>query len=134
MSTFKFNCNIALRWSDHDELGHVNNAHFLTYLEEARIAYLEHEIQFNWKETGLILARVEIDYKQPLYYEQGLIIGIKCTRLGNSSFDLAYKLNTTAGDLVAEAKTIQVTYDYAAKKPIFITEKIRSAIAQYEGL
>src|SRR5262249_41163095 len=114
-----------VRFSDLDGMGHVNNAVYLTYVEEARIAFLK---PLGPTYDDLILARSEIDYRSPLSDGEEAEIGVRCTRLGRSSFDLKYQLRA-GGRLVAEAKSVQVAYDYELSAPAPIPDEWRERLA-----
>lgn len=129
---FNYSCTIALRWSDVDELGHINNAVYLTYLEEARINYFREVLNWDWKENGLILAKSVIDYKAPLYAENTLKIFIRCSRLGTKSFDIDYAMFNEKEQLIASASTIQVVFDYKTQLSVAIPDDIRKKIEVYE--
>jgi acyl-CoA thioester hydrolase len=101
-----------VRFNELDSMGHVNNAVFLTYLEQARLAWFG---LFAEDEPmpleDVILARTEVDFRSPLVFGETLSIGVRPARLGTKSFELEYELR--AGDrLVAEAKSVLVGYDY----------------------
>ena len=115
----------TVRFRDLDSLGHVNNAVFLTYLEEARIAYLA---PLGAHETNMILARVEIDFRAPLRMGDELEIGVRPTRVGTKSFDLEYEVRA-GGKVAAEAKTVLVSYDYASGQPVEVPDSWREALA-----
>src|SRR5207237_5917163 len=107
-----------VRFRDLDPMGHVNNAVFLTYVVRARVAFLANA----GAATGLdamnvIVARVEIDFKTPVRLGQEVEISVRATRFGTKSFDLDYELRVD-GDLVAEAKSVQVAYDYDRREPV----------------
>ena len=95
-----------VRFRDCDAMGHVNNAVFSTYLEQARIGIM----------GGLgemILARVEIDFRAELRAGEEIEVRSRCTRIGTKSFDLEHEI--WAGERkVADAKSVLVGYDYAA--------------------
>ena len=114
----------TVRFRDLDSMGHVNNAVFLTYLEEARIAFL-----FGRGATtdSLIVARVEIDYRSPVRLGETVDVGVRCTRLGTKSFDLEYELRVD-GEVVAEAKSVQVTFDYERGEAIPVPEDWREKL------
>ena len=114
-----------VRFRDLDSMGHVNNAVFLTYLEEARIAFL-----FGRGATtdSLIVARVEIDYRSPVRLGEKVEVDVRCTRLGTKSFDLEYELRA-GGRVVAEAKTVCVGYDYESGETLPIPEAWRERLA-----
>jgi acyl-CoA thioester hydrolase len=122
---FDFVHRETVRFRDLDSLGHVNNAVFLTYLEEARIAYL---VPLGAEASNMILARVEIDFRAPLRMGDELEIGVRPARVGTKSFDLEYEVHS-GGTLAAEAKTVLVSYDYATRRPVELPESWREALA-----
>ena len=108
-----------VRWDDLDGFGHVNNASYLTYIQEARA-------NFTWysrKEAGLepvfsdmVVGRAEVDFIVPIY--QGgfdLDVAIWVAKIGNSSFDLVYELSSPLG-LHARGRTVQVAVSMETKK------------------
>jgi acyl-CoA thioester hydrolase len=122
---FDFVHRETVRFRDLDSLGHVNNAVFLTYLEEARIAYL---VPLGAEASDMILARVEIDFRAPLAMGDELEIGVRPARVGTKSFDLEYEVHS-GGELEAEAKTVLVSYNYATRRPVELPESWREALA-----
>ena len=125
MNGFDFVHRESVRFRDLDSLGHVNNAVFLTYLEEARIAYLD---PLGAEAKNMILARVEIDFRAPLRMDDELAIGVRPARIGTKSFDLEYEVHAR-DTLAAEAKTVLVSYDYASGRPVELPESWREALA-----
>ena len=106
-------------------MGHVNNAVFLTYLEEARIAYL---LRFEATVEEMILARAEIDFRAPLRSGDQLEIGVRPASVGTKSFQLEYEVRS--GDTVAaEAKTVIVSYDYESRRPVALPQTWKEALA-----
>jgi acyl-CoA thioester hydrolase len=98
-------------------MGHVNNAVFSTYLEEARIDVLGGLEAF-------ILARVEIDFRSQLRAHEEVEVRTRCSRVGTRTFDLEHELR--AGDrVVAEAKSVLVAYDYAGEASVPVPEELR---------
>jgi len=84
----------TVRFRDCDAMGHVNNAVYSTYLEEARIGVLGDLIDF-------ILARVEIDFRSELRAAEEVEVRTRCSRVGRKSFDLEYVMR--AGERVVPA-------------------------------
>ena len=80
------------RWKDIDLFGHVNNAVFLTYIEDARIMYFK-RWNVTEKKRSLIVASIKIDYLRQIEHPSDLIVGQKISRIGNSSFDIQSVLN-----------------------------------------
>ena len=85
MSNFRFFHPIVVRYGDLDPQGHVNNAAFLTYLEHVRVAYVRHLGLWDgnsFLEIGIILARIEMDYKEPILMTDAVEVGLRTSRLG----------------------------------------------------
>jgi len=107
-----------VRFRDLDPMGHVNNAVFLTYIEQARAALLaEVGAATGLEDMNMIVARVEIDFRAPVRFGQEVEISVHASRFGTKSFDLDYELRVD-GELVAEAKSVQVAYDYVRREPV----------------
>jgi acyl-CoA thioester hydrolase len=106
-----------VRFRDCDAMGHVNNAVYSTYLEQARIGILGGLEPF-------ILARVEIDFRSELRAGEPVEVRSRCADLGTKSFRLAHQI--WAGDrLVAEAVSVLVGYDYARNASVPITDDVK---------
>jgi acyl-CoA thioester hydrolase len=124
MEGFDFVHRERVRFSDLDGMGHCNNAVFLTFCEQARIAFLR---SLGPTTEHLILARAELDLRSPLFEDDEVEVGVRCSRVGNSSFELEYELRS--GDrLAAEAKSVIVSYDYESRAPRPIPEHWREAL------
>jgi acyl-CoA thioester hydrolase len=118
-----------VRFRDLDPMGHVNNAVFLTYLEQARIAFFEQQgLSVALDDMNMIVARVEIDFRAPVRLGQEVEVAVRATRFGTKSFDLGYEL-TVDGEIVAEAKTVQVAYDYRRREPVAIPAEWRDKLS-----
>jgi acyl-CoA thioester hydrolase len=126
---FPFVHHEQVRYRDLDAFGHVNNAVFLTYLEEARNAFLAHlGLVRTVADIRMILARTEIDFRSPLGLGEEVDVGVRASRLGTKSFELEYELRS-AGRIVAEAKAVLVTYDYEKNAPMPVPDEWRERMA-----
>jgi acyl-CoA thioester hydrolase len=133
MAGFRFRFPIEVRFRDLDLLGHVNNAVFLTYLESARIAYWMHVSGRPLDDLGMILARVEVDYRAPVPYGARLDVGVRCASMKRSSFVLELEaVEEGSGRVVAEARKVLVHYDYAAGRPVPLTDDLRDRIRRQD--
>jgi acyl-CoA thioester hydrolase len=110
-----------VRFRDCDAMGHVNNAVYSTYLEQARIGILGGLEPF-------ILARVEIDFRAELRAGEQVEVRSRCSRVGTKSFDLEHQI--WAGNrLVADAKSVLVGYDYTSGASVPLTENQRRRLS-----
>jgi acyl-CoA thioester hydrolase len=124
-----FSHRIEVRFRDCDPLGHVNNAVYLTYLEQARLFYWRSLWNFGElrdSEPGVIMARAEIDYRLPARYGQLLEVRIDLAAVGRTSFTYDYEILDEEGRTVASARTVQVMYDYRTSRPVPIPSEIRT--------
>lgn len=135
MEGFKVHTEIEVRFRDMDAMGHVNNAVYLTYFEQGRIAHwraLSEAAKF--KQTMFILAEATVSFKSPAVMGNVLVLGIRVGEMRNSSFTYEYRLvEKESGRLVAEGTTAQVFYDYSNRKSIKIADDLRAAVEALEG-
>jgi acyl-CoA thioester hydrolase len=123
-----------VRWDDLDGFGHVNNATYLTYMQEARS-------NFTWysrKEVGLdpllsqmVVARAEVDFIEPIY-DGGfdLDVTIWISRIGNSSFEMVYEMSSSHG-MHARGRTVQVAVTMDTKKSRPLSDEEREFLNKY---
>ena len=130
---------IDVQWRDMDALGHVNNAEYIRWFESARIEALmrvrlteNSGTLSNAKRLGPILASISCNYYVPVVFPDRVEIGAYVTRIGTSSFNLAYVAVRQSDNLVvARGDSVVVQFDYAAQKTAPLNAETRAAI---EGL
>jgi acyl-CoA thioester hydrolase len=110
-----------VRFRDCDLMGHVNNAVYSTYLEEARIEVLGGLADF-------ILARVEIDFRSELRAGEEVEVRTRCSRVGAKSFELEHEIHADRR-LAAEAKSVLVGYDYDLGQSVPLSDEVRARLA-----
>ena len=116
-----------LRWSDMDAYGHVNNVQFLRLVEDARVvafAAAGSDEGGDLVETGLLVARSEIEYVEPLVYRTAPVaIDLWVTAFAGASFDLQYEVRDDPAEpggrprIYARAESTLVLYDLANHRP-----------------
>ena len=138
LAQFKYRTEMPIRFSDMDMFGHANNAVYLTYFEQARSSYWREIIHWDWKATGIIVAKAEVDYVKPILLDEKIYAYVKTSRLGNSSWDIEYLLvcekENGALELKTKGKTTQVAIDYQTQKPILIPDAERNEMIKYDVL
>ena len=113
-----FRYEVQVVWSDLDAKGHVSNLRFPVYLESARTAYYLGLLGTNDPmRIDFILARLEIDFESPAFYNDILEVWVRPGRVGNTSFELEYAvMKKGENKLIARARSVQVCIDYTARK------------------
>jgi acyl-CoA thioester hydrolase len=124
---FDFVHRETVRFRDVDSMGHVNNAVYLTYLEQARLAFLA-RLTPPARPREVILARVEIDFRSPAKAGDEVEIGVRPARLGTKSVELEHELRVD-GQLVAEARDVVVAFDYESGKTKAIPAEWQTLLA-----
>ena len=138
MAEFRFYCPIEVRYGDLDPQGHLNNAKYLTYIEQARINYIKHLGLWDgssFLDIGIILADVHLTFRSPIHFGQPVRVGVRVSRLGNKSLSMEYRLEDASdGQELARGSTVSVAYNYLERKTISLPEEWRTAITNFEGL
>jgi acyl-CoA thioester hydrolase len=138
MSEFRFFHPIEVRYADLDAQRHVNNACYLTYMEQARLKYIQSLGLWNgadFDSIGVILVEQSCTYKAPIAYGQPIHVGVQVVRLGNKSMELAVSIRDRDTDQeMAVGQTVLVAYDYLADQTQPIPEQWRESIKAYEGI
>jgi acyl-CoA thioester hydrolase len=112
-----------VRWGDLDAFGHVNNATYLVYAQEARFAWS--------KMIEMVVARAEVDFIAPIYTGDVYIdVEIWVHKVGNSSFGITYEMKN-GEELLARVKTVQVTVSMETKKSRPINDAERDFLNKY---
>jgi acyl-CoA thioester hydrolase len=124
--------DVAFR--DIDGLGVVNNAVYLTYIETARLGYMVEVLGVrSLDEVGVIVAKVDIDFRSPAGLLETLEVGARIPRVGTKSLDMDHEVRGADGRLVAEAATVLVSFDYAERLPVPVPDEWRDRIQAYEA-
>ena len=130
----KFLSKQFVRWDDLDAMGHVNNAKYLIYAQEARFLWATEEFSGAMRETSLIemvVARAEIDFIEPIY-EGGRFVDVEITvgKIGNSSFNMIFTISDK-GKVFAKVMTVQVAVSTETMKSRPLTDKEREFLTKY---
>ena len=127
VSTARF----QVRWADMDALGHVNNAVYFTYVEQARIESLEH-LMDEWHAggTGPVLVHASMTYKRPIKHPATALVRVYIGRPGRTSLQSRYEVTVESdeGTLYAEGEATLVWIDLAKEQPCPLPTPLREAV------
>ena len=134
---FRHSSPVQLRFSDMDSFGHLNNAKYLTYFEEARIHYYNDLVnwKYDWSKRGIILARAEVDFLVTGHFRDKAMIYTRTSKIGSKSITNEYKMvKQTASEeiVIAKAVTVAVFYNYETNTSSNVPEDWRKAISEFE--
>jgi len=118
-----------------DALGHLNHTTFLRYFEDARIGYMmAHGLPAPApNSTGCVLARLEADYRQPVFYDERLLVTVRTEKIGNTSMLLEYGAWSAEKGLSCHSISLLVMVVTTTGEKKRISDQMRSSIAIFEG-
>lgn len=145
-----FTTEVAVRYTDVDTYGHVNNAAYATYCEEARIDYIEtvlgesgrsieggdagNDSQSGVEDSaGFVVANLTLDFERPLPRVDTVDVGVHVPRLGEKSIPFEYEIRSPVGRH-ATGETTVVAYDRERGQSRPIPDAWRERITEFEGL
>lgn len=138
MGGFHFYHPIEVRYGDLDPQGHVNNARYLTYFEQARISYIQSLGLWqpgSFLNIGVILADAHVTFRSAVLFGQKIRVGVRVTRLGNKSMEMQYQLeDAETGQVAAAGSSVLVAYEYTTQRSIPIPDAWRATIKTFEQL
>jgi acyl-CoA thioester hydrolase len=139
MPDFKFFHPIEVRYGDLDPQGHLNNAKYLTFFEQARVRYMIHLGLYtqdqSFMKVGVIVADAHIAFLAPIHFGDDVKVGVRTSKLGNKSMTIEQNIVNNASDQeMAKGEVVTVTFDYQSKQTISIPEEWREKISKFEGL
>jgi acyl-CoA thioester hydrolase len=133
MSGFNYEMAVDVRFRDVDAMGHVNNAVYSTYMEQARLDYLEDVVgEGIFGDVGVVIADLHVDFARPIDYEESVVVGVRTGELGTSSIPVEHEIRAD-GTVAATAEGSLVTYDSEAGEATPIPEVWRERIRAHEG-
>ena len=120
---------LQTRFNDYDSKGHVNNAVFLTYFELGRVQA--------WLAAGgevdgdFILAEAKISYRSPAMMGDPLELEVTTAEIRTKAWVWRYRVIDPRDErLVAEGETVQVMFDYGARRTVPIPAALREGLAR----
>ena len=121
-----FRTPIALRWSDLDALNHVNNARYLTFLEQARIEWFD-TVDEPWMtdEMGPVVATATLNFRRPIEYPASIAVELFTERLGTTSVTIGHRIVAADGTVHCDGHVVAVWIDRRSGKPVPLPAAVR---------
>jgi acyl-CoA thioester hydrolase len=129
----RFSTDLQVRFRDIDAMGHVNNAVYATYLEQARTAYFHEVLEEDLSAVPTVLARLELSYERPITLGQSVTVTVDVPRVGESSLPMEHEI-LADGERAAVAESVQVFVDPEEGGSAPIPDAIRERIAAFAEL
>ncbi|CAE6734570.1 thioesterase [Xanthomonas arboricola pv. zantedeschiae] len=121
---------ISVRWRDMDSMGHVNNAKYISYLEEARVRWmLGVEGVAMTDRIAPVVAATNVNYKRPLLWPNDILVELFVERLGSSSITIGHRIldQKDEGVLYSDGNVVVVWIDTQTGKSASLPDAVRAA-------
>ena len=127
-----FTHRLRVRWAEVDAQQVVFNGHYLTYLDVTVSEYwravgLPYPDAFVHQGGDIFVRQQTLAYEAPARLDDWLDIGLRCTRLGNSSITLSWTIHSQAR-LLVQGETVYVHTALADRRPCAVPAAMREQI------
>lgn len=137
MDQVQYKLDIQVRFRDLDPMKHVNNAVYLSYLEQARARYFADVLGERLEDVDTVLVHLEIDYRRQIEADDRVTVALGVDEPGSSSIPIDYEIRTESPDgetaVAATAETVQVLVDFETESSRPLPDAWRERIADREG-
>jgi acyl-CoA thioester hydrolase len=123
-----FRTPVSLRWSDLDAFNHVNNARYLTFLEQARIEWFQ-TLDKPWMDdaSAPVVASATLNFKRPIAYPAQIAVELFVDKLGTSSVVIGHRIVADDGSVHCDGQVVAVWVDRHTGKPVPLPATVRDA-------
>jgi acyl-CoA thioester hydrolase len=129
---FPVRTDLVVRFADVDVMGHVNNAVYLSYFEQARVAFFKKidKLDLRYMDAksafGFIVAEIGVKFLAPTFVDQTLTVGIRVAEIRNKAFRFEYEIRDKKTKIVvATGFSVQVSYNYRTHKTFPLPESLK---------
>ncbi len=126
---------IQIRFNDIDIMAHVNNSVYQNYFDMARMQYFEKvfETKMNWEEKALVLAKITIEYLNPIFLEEEIVVLSKVYKLGNKSLQMKQEIiNVETNEVKAKNDAVLVAFGTQENGAVSLSDDWKNKIALFE--
>lgn len=121
---------MTVRWGDLDAFNHVNNATFLVYAQEARLAWLAN-VDGVWFDATMmpVVAAAQVNFRRQLEWPAQIVVELAAKRIGTSSVTITHRI-VAANDaecVYADGEVVMVWVEPASGRSVPLPAAIRSA-------
>ncbi len=127
----------SVRYADCDLHQHMNHARYFTFMEQARVGYLEAlgmKVETSRESIPFILVHASCDYRVPALLNDVINTAMGVTKFGDSSVTMEYEMRRGRdGLLLAEGETVLVMFDYETMKAVPVPQSFKDAVVKLQS-
>ena len=137
-SNYKFfhKTTIQIRFNDIDIMTHINNSVYQNYFDMGRKQYFEEvfEQKMQWDIRALVLAKITIEYLNPIFMDEEIVVLSKVYKLGNKSLRMQQEIiNAQTNEIKSKNDAVLVAFGTKENEAITLPEDWRKKIIKYES-
>ncbi|MFT4512139.1 MAG: acyl-CoA thioester hydrolase [Planctomycetota bacterium] len=129
---YRFDTEVPLRWVDVDSAGIINNAVYMSLMEQARYAYFTQLGLLQDHDVPFVLAETTMQFVSPGRLNMPIEVAAATTKLGTTSFHMSYEVRS--GEQVLCKATMALVYVDKQMKPTSLPDDFRETLTQFEQL
>ena len=126
-----YEISIRPRVSETDMLGHINNVAVMGWFEEGRSYMVREALGKPQRLPPFVLARMETDFRDQLFFGEEARVSTGVERLGNTSMVLRQHI-AQGGRLCTEARCVLVHFDHKTQRPSALPAEFRMSLARFQ--
>jgi acyl-CoA thioester hydrolase len=128
---FRYETTVSPRYRDLDPMGHVNNAVYASFCEQARMEYFDDVFEMDLDALNMVVAHLELDYERPIPQGESVTVRVRVAEIGGSSFTMAFEV-LADGAVAATGETTQVVLGDDGS-PARVPEAWRERVREFEN-
>lgn len=120
-----------MRWGEMDALGHMNNAAYFRFFEQARISWFDSmKIDYRPESEGPILGTISCRFVRPAIYPVDIEVTTYVGKPGRSSFGMWHRMSRAEdpATIFAEAQSVLVWIGIAEGKSRPLPDWVRAEL------
>ena len=121
---------ISVRWRDMDSMGHVNNAKYVSYLEEARGRRMLGVPGASMTDRiAPVVAATNVNYRAPIVWPNDIVVELFVARLGRRCVTIGHRIVDQKDErvLYSDGHVVVVWMDTQTGKSAPLPDAIRNA-------
>lgn len=133
--TFNHSVGIQIRFNDIDQLGHVNNASQISFLDFAKVSYFDamNQGEVDWKDAQFVMVNINVSYMEQIFMRENIEVRTKITEIGNKSIKvLQIIVNKDNGHIKTVCHGVMCAFDMATQQSVLVSQHWRDKINKFE--
>ncbi|MDE5807588.1 MAG: acyl-CoA thioesterase [Muribaculaceae bacterium] len=131
VNEFRHHCDLQIRFSDVDVLGHVNNTVYMTFYDTGKAHYFSDILgkRIDWKHVECVIANVDCAFLASIFFGEDIEVLTRCEYIGEKSFRLLQVIREKgSGILKSACETVMVSFDAESGKAMELPSEWRKAL------